>query len=59
MKILYIPKNSSNILSVILVSTTVQKFRLRLCYTITCNSPGHGIKKPVKYLFSMKFISGW
>ena len=38
---------------------TIQKFRLPLCYTATCNSPGYDIKRPVKYLFSMKFISGW
>ena len=37
---------------------TVQKFRLLyFCYTVTCNSPGHNIKRPGKYLFSIKFIS--
>ena len=35
---------------------TVQKFRLLDCYTVTCNSPWHDIKRSGKYLFSIKFI---
>ena len=36
----------------------MQKFRLPLCYTATCNSPGDDIKRPVKYLFSSSFLVG-
>ena len=34
---------------------TLQKFRP----LVTCNNPGHDIKRPRKNLFSIKFISGW
>ena len=58
MKILYFPENAS-LFSTILVFNYLEVSTAKLCYTVTCNSPGHGIKRPLKYLFSMKFTSGW
>ena len=31
----------------------------RFYYTVTCNNPSYNIKGPGKYLFSLRFISGW
>ena len=55
MKILFFPENSCNPC----FYATVQRFRLVDCYTVTFNSPGYDIKRPGKYLFSIKFISSF
>ena len=56
---LYFPQNSCNIFPVILViiqlSRSLHYYHMLFCST--CNSPGHDIKRPFEYFFSLKFIS--
>ena len=60
MKVLHFLKNSSIFFCGPCFYVTAKKFKTaRLCYTVTCNSPGDDIERPVKYVFSMRFISGW
>ena len=60
-KTLYFSRHFSNTFFVILVFMLLWSFPLqtaRLCYTGHGN-PWHNIKRSAKYLFSIKFISGW
>ena len=43
----------------IIFSQLILKFSARLCHTVRRNNSGYDIKRPVKYLFSVKFIFGW
>ena len=54
-KFLYFPKKFLYFYFDSCFHATVQTFRL--CYTVTCNNPGHEIERSRTFLFSVKHIS--